>query len=86
MAQPMKTVTQFSLAAPFSSEYSLKSCVSYLDLRFVLTLTYKHMRSARITVQATACLVAFTLLYINVFKLNASGSWTTIESVPLPNP
>jgi len=31
------------LAAPFSSEYSLKSCVSYLDLRFVLTL-------ARITV------------------------------------
>jgi len=28
MAQPMKTVTQFSLAAPFSSEYSLKSCVN----------------------------------------------------------
>jgi len=24
MAQPMKTVTQFSLAAPFSSEYSLQ--------------------------------------------------------------
>jgi len=23
----MKTVSQFSLAAPFSSEYSLKSCV-----------------------------------------------------------
>jgi len=24
--------------------------------------------------QATACLVAFTLLYFNIFKLNASGS------------
>jgi len=27
MAQPMKSVSQFSLAAPFSIEYSLKSCV-----------------------------------------------------------
>jgi len=36
--------------------------------------------------QAIACLVAFTLLYFNIFKLNASGSWATIESVPLPNP
>jgi len=28
--------------------------------------------------QANACLVAFTLLYFNIFKSNASGSWATI--------
>jgi len=33
-------------AAPFSTEYirqSCHSCVSQLDLRYVLTLTYKNM-------------------------------------------
>jgi len=37
-------------AAPFSTESILQSYVSYLDLRFVLTLTYKHISSAQITV------------------------------------
>jgi len=37
-------------AAPFSTESIHQSYVLYLDLMFVLTLTYKHMSSARITV------------------------------------
>jgi len=37
--------------------------------------------------QANACLVAFTFLYFNIFKSNASGSWATIaQKYPSPCP
>jgi hypothetical protein len=42
------------LVAPFSTDFIFKTCDSNLDMRFVLILNYKHVRTAGLTVQA-AC-------------------------------
>jgi hypothetical protein len=53
--------TSFLLAAPFSLDSIFKACDPNLDMRFVLILNYKHVRTAGLTVRGREGTLYFSL-------------------------
>ncbi len=66
----------FRLGAPFSTDSIFKTCDLNLDMRFVLILDYKHVRTAGLTVQCQS-----TVNTYSVWLGGGEGSWVVLETI-----